>query len=134
MRARGSAGGALPEDSEILVTYGQSLEEHGLRYKIFDNEVTLAKIRGRWPDEAKELMIEIQQRLIDTKKETQLIKEIRLSREFKNLKQGTMVHAEFQAEWERILISMEEAGMSPKEPRELFREFVECYTTVNLKK
>ena len=63
-----AAGNVPARDDEVLVVYGQSLEKGGIRSKVFENEMKRARMNNRLPGEAKELLYEIQTKLMTTKK------------------------------------------------------------------
>ena len=79
---------------------------------------------GRLPEQAKDVMDEIRMELSTYIWETKLQKEQRLDKEFANLRQDGMSHADFRALFESKLQDLEAAGMEMPTERALYRYYL----------
>ena len=88
---------------------------------IFDTAMTQACRDGRLPGDAAAVYEEVLKRLKDSLKETPLQRQSRVEKEFQDLTMGSKSHSMFQAQWERLLLDMQIAGVEIPAATTLFR-------------
>ena len=114
-----------PKAMDILTMYGQGFKQGSARAKVYHNAFRRATVRGRLPEEAREIFLEIRAELRDYIWETELNKAIRIEKKFEHLEQGGMALAEFHALFEERLQDIEECkSLDYPTARQLHRAYL----------
>ena len=110
---------------DLLVVFKTTLAAGSTRLKIYDNEVNKASKAGRLPEQALEFYKEIVAKLRNTIRESKLQRETRVENEFNALAMSQLPHSAFLAEWERMLIELDDAGITILDEATLYRRYLQ---------
>ena len=105
------ASGRVVTPYEIMMMLKRTLPMNSTRRREYDTIVEQARLSGKLPDKAQEVLKEIKEKLEATNVESSFQKMIRLSSEFENLQQGKSPHYAFRALFEKKVYQMQRAGM-----------------------
>ena len=97
---------------DLLVVFRKTLAAGSTRLKIYDNVVCQAQKDKRLPLQAQAVYDAILKKMRDTLRESKITKQTRIEMEFNQLEMGRLPHSAFLTEWERMLISMDDAGIT----------------------
>ena len=93
--------------------------------KIYDNEVAKAIKANRLPFQAEAVYNEILDKMRSVLRESKLQKQTRVENEFNALEMGRLPHSAFLAEWERMLIALDDAGIALPDDSTLYRRYLQ---------
>jgi hypothetical protein len=120
-----SHGGRKPRDVDRLHKYAFSFKEGSTRRKVYERAMREAIRLKRIPDQSGEVLKEIRAELRTFIWETEIQKMTRLDREFDQLVQGGLSHADFRALWLDKLEDIEECEcMDKKTPQQLYIKYL----------
>ena len=114
--------GVRPYD--LLVVFKRTLAPGSTRLKL-ENEIARAVKAGRLPFQAQAVYDEIIAKSRSTIRESRLQKQTRVENEFDALEMGRMPHSAFLVEWERLLIELDDAGISLPDTSTLYRRYLQ---------
>ena len=115
--------GAKPYD--LLVIFRRTLAPGSTRLKIYDNVVAQAQKDNRLPMQAQAVYDEVLAKMRSVLRESILTKQTRIEIEFNQLEMGRLSHPAFLVEWERLLISMDDAKITLPDENTLSRRYLQ---------
>ena len=110
---------------DLLTIFRKTLFQNSTRMKIYDNAILQAQKDSRLPMQAQAVYDEILAKMKSVLRESTLTKQTRIETEFNQLEMGRLPHSAFLTEWERLLIAMDDAGISLPDENTLFRRYLQ---------
>ena len=119
-----SFGNRQVREVDKLYAYALGFREGSTRRRVFDNYIRQVTRKKRLPAEAAAVLTEVQKELRTYIYETRMQKLTRLDKEFEELHQGGLSHADFRTLWDSKLQDMEVSGMDMPTDETLYRKYL----------